>query len=874
MGKLRSLAVLSATALVAASCAVHLGPLLSDPDRPASMPGDPALAAWSVLPPGNGNVSGFTSAWADDQRGAYDRLDDAVADGTLTDDDLGSYFVDARMGAGTVVRTDSPASGVTITWDDHGIPHVHGDTSRDVAFGAGWAVAESRLLVAELGRILGRAGTIEMAGGLTTLIEDFSKLGTLPQLNYTDAELNTSLAAAIAAAGSDGPRILEAIDGFVDGMNAWIGSNTFPKELQDLGIRWHRWNRADVLAVGSIVDDIFGSGGGAELANAKFLREVRDRVEPSELPAVWELLRMREEPQATAHVDAEFPYPLYADPDRGQPGQPGRPGDPAGDDIPSADNTVDPRAVALPDAAGRLPVPEAAAGDAVKPAASNYVAISGERSASGHPILVGGPQSSYFAPQLLFEIELQGGGYDTRGITFPGLGPWVVIGRHRDYAWTATAGGSDLTDQRVEMLCEPDGSPPTRESHHYLFEGDCLAMTRPDQAMMTAWRTVHGPVTGTGTVDGRPVAFSRQRSSRGQMAFAARAFWRLNQGDFAGASQFASVMSDVPMSFNWVYVDSSDIAYFHSGWYPVRARGVDPDLPSWGTGEWEWQGRLSWQDQPKVVNPPEGWLVSWNNTIAPGWHAADNDWGNGGVQRVDLLVRRAESLHDASPADVLAAVQDAATVDLRGELLLPAVLEAIGGPAPSAALEEARARLVRWSAAGAHRRDRDADGFHDDNAVALMDAFWSQLVHRVFAPGLGELVTHDGVRRPKQIDNAPSMTGGAYSKGWYSFFEDDLRAVTGVGLDPTAAGLPAGSAAAGTAGVEAPELVFCGGGDPAACRDVIWAALASAQWQVGDWPSLTVKEQIRFLPILTNPATMRWQNRPTWQQVMSFGGSP
>ena len=106
--------------------------------------------------------------------------------------------------------------------------------------------------------------------------------------------------------------------------------------------------------------------------------------------------------------------------------------------------------------------------------------MAGSRTKSGHPILVGGPQTSYFYPELLLEIDLHGGGYDARGVTFPGLGPWVVIGRSRSYAWTATAGGSDLTDQRAELLCEPDGSAPSLQSVHYRYDGQCVAMTRPD----------------------------------------------------------------------------------------------------------------------------------------------------------------------------------------------------------------------------------------------------------------------------------------------------------------------------------------------------------------------------------------------------------
>ena len=484
---------------------------------------------------------------------------------------------------------------------------------------------------------------------------------------------------------------------------------------------------------------------------------------------------------------------------------------------------------------------------------SNYVAVTGARSASGHPILVGGPQSSYFAPQLLLEMGLQGGGYDSRGVTFPGLGPWVVIGRGRSYAWTATAGGSDLSDARVERLCEPDGSPPSTTSRSYLFEGRCVAMTRPDTATMTAWRTVHGPVAGTGTVAGQPVAISRQRMSRFQTAAATTAFWALNRNGVASAASFAATMSAVPMSFNWLYMDAADVAYFHSGWYPIRAAGVDPDLPSWGTGEWEWRGRLDWSRQPqRVLNDGEV-AVSWNNRVAPGWRESDNDWSSGEVQRVDLLATRAADLRDATPADLVQVAQDAATVDLRGAAVLGPVLDVLdSGPAPSAELASTVAALRRWQGAGAHRRDVDGDGWYDDPTVAVMDAWFPSLVEAVFAPTLGPAFDPP-VRRPKTVDHAPSLTGSAYGYGWHGQLARDLHRV--LGDRPTPPGVP----------------IACGGGSLDRCRTVLWATLDAARRSTGGAPKLALLERIRFIPFLPNADSMRWVNRPTFQQVVGFG---
>jgi len=806
----------------------------------ATNPGgtDPATVALSILPPGNGNAAGHTAAAIDDQRLPYDAVEDAVADGTLTDANLADFFVDNHLGAGRIVRVDRPAAGVRVEWDEHGVPHVIGDDDEDVAYGAGWAVAESRLVVAELGRMLGRAGTLELGGpDIPTAV---ARIGELEHVNYTDAELLAGLDAAVAAAGEEGPRIVAAVDAFVAGMNSWIDRNTWPPEAQALGISWRHWTRADVLAVGIVVDDIFGAGGGDEVGNATALAALQAQLGPIAGRAAFDDLRSADDPSATAHTAAAFPYPQF------------RPADSAAD--PTSSNTVDPAAVALPDSAVAL-----ARNENGTPTMSNYIAVAGEHTAAGHPILVGGPQSSYFAPQLLFEMELQGGGYDSRGITFPGLGPWVVIGRSRTYAWTATAGGSDLTDQRIERLCEPDGSAPTTASQHYEFRGECVPMTRPDAEPMTAWRTVHGIVVARTTVGGAPVAVSRQRMSRFQTAHAAPAFWALNQGRVTEAADFAPTMSDIPMSFNWLYVNDRDIAYFHSGWFPVRAAGVDPDLPTWGTGEWEWQGRLDWRQQPQELDPAQGYAVSWNNKVAPGWREPDNDWSAGIVQRVDTLANRTEALiarkdGAITPADVFVAAQDAATVDVRGELVLPAVLDVLAtAPAPNVALDEARDRLAAWSAAGAHRRDRADDGFYDDLAVSLMDAMFENLTRAMFTPGLGRYLG-DGVRRPRTFDNPPSQTGGSFGYGWYSAVVHDLRRVLGQETSP--AGVPE----------------FCGGGDLAACRALLWRVLETARTETHGLPRLAVLERIRFIPWVTNAASVRWVNRPTYQQIIEFGG--
>ena len=176
--------------------------------------------------------------------------------------------------------------------------------------------------------------------------------------------------------------------------------------------------------------------------------------------ALYEDLRVPD-PEATTHTETENGYPKYA----------AQPGDtPTGEPGPA-----DPDALAMPDPG----TPVAAADMPRRPSMSNYIVLGGERTATGRPLLIGGPQMGYWSPEIVMEVVVSTDDFDARGIAVPGLGPILIAGRTGEYAWTPTSGGTDATDVRAEQLCEPDGGAPTRASRHYVFQGECRAMERP-----------------------------------------------------------------------------------------------------------------------------------------------------------------------------------------------------------------------------------------------------------------------------------------------------------------------------------------------------------------------------------------------------------
>jgi acyl-homoserine lactone acylase PvdQ len=294
------------------------------------------------------------------------------------------------------------------------------------------------------------------------------------------------------------------------------------------------------------------------------------------------------------------------------------------------------------------------------------------------------------------------------------------------------------------------------------------------------------------------------------------------------------------------------MAYVSSGRLPLRAAGVDPAFPTIGTGQYDWTGFLAPDRHPQAIDPPSGQIVNWNNKPAPGFTSADDNFSYGSVQRVQLLNRRIKT-GKRSVGDLVDAMNSAATTDLRGELVWPQISSLLkASPTPNARDAAMQAQLDTWVATGAPRLDANGDGKYDVAGPAIMDAAWPKLADAVLAPVLGSLTERLAALETR--DDAPSPTGSAFLDGWYGYVLKDLHG--------------------GFANH------YCGGGDPTACSRSLWAAIDAAGDELAAtqpdpdpiaWREDATKDRIQFAPGFL-PATMRWTNRPTYQQILSFDG--
>ena len=786
---------------------------------------------YTILPPGQSGAIP-PDRHSTDQLRLYDALTPLFDD--VRPRHVRSLFRSARFFApkgGPVAR---PKRGLAIRTDRKwGVPHITGRTRSDVYFGIGWATARDRGVFMETIRYPSRFAVIDAPGydalSIASSLRGFTPSRQTERFIRREKQL-------VARRGARGRRVIRDVEAFVAGINA------FNREAKN-GVK--PWTYTDVTAVTGLLGQVFGSGGGDEVRSSMLLAQLRNRFGAAG-DGIWRDLRSADDPETPTTTRKRFPYVT----ERGgaTPGS----------------------LVADP---GSLSASAARAADVLRAArarASNAVLIARKRSATGHPLAVMGPQLSFFYPELFLEVDAHGGGVDLRGGVLPGI-PYVLIGRGPDYAWSATSANHDNVDQFLEELCNQDGTPATRSSTHYMYMGICRPMktffagtlaatsTEPEKPV-TFRETVHGPVSGTVTVAGKPYAVANMRSTRG----------RESLGGFVGSALNSRIRSErdfrraaggLGFTFNLFYLDDRDIAFFSTGRLPIRAAGTNPSLPTLGTGSYDWAGFLKAKDHPQAVNPKSGILRNWNGSPAAGFGASDSNWSNQSVDRSDLLrgFKRRNRL-----VDVLSVVNRAATQDLRAVEAWPVVNRVLsGGPAPDARSQQAVDLVNAWVGKGASRLDRDLDGEIDDPGAAVLDQSWGALAQAVLSPVLGDLAAPGGpLERLETRDQAPAgANGSAYDDGWYGYVDKDLRSLLG---EP----------------VRGPySRRYCGNGDLAACRASLWAviqasadALAATQGiDPNAWRSDATAERIRFVPgVLTD--TMRWANRPTMHQLMEFDG--
>jgi penicillin amidase len=631
----------------------------------------------------------------------------------------------------------SPGHGVRVIRDEHGVPHVYADTARGLFYGDGWVTAQERLWQADLVRSTA-TGTLAALlgpgdGDANIGSDEFFR-------QYTGGTAHQSALFAQLDAPSRA-----AITAFDAGINAEISQaehdGTLPVEYAATGTMPRLWTAEDTLATGALSAFEVGAQGSDEANNDQVRADLTARLGDAGGAAAFSDTHWLTDPSAPTTIPGRrSSADAIAAPAATQPGTARTVSATASSTTPDrVDRTVEERVSAMLAAVKRQSKALGFGG----PGHSNAIAVSGQLTASGQPLLLGGPQQGYTLPQAFMELGLHGAGYDATGVTLPGI-IGVQIGAGHDSAWTVTSGGDDNEDLYVETL------DPVNHPGSYLFNGhwqpyacrtETITVAGGTAVDFPACDSVHGPVLGSsGTT-----AIALRDATRDGYGATLHAFLGIEQA--RTVHQFLDAAKQAGTSLNFLYADTAGhIAYTHVGPVPIRPATDNRFLPHPGDGTDEWLGFLTARDLPTVIDPAQGWLSNWNTKPQQDWTSStDGFWQWGPVQRVQILNRQLARIapHTATIATLErinrtaaqtseSPVGDPASVVVQ-ELLTP-MLTALDTSADPR-IAAVKAQLRTWNQ---QRVDTNNDGTYDDPAVTIFDAWYTALVNESLVPTLGD----------------------------------------------------------------------------------------------------------------------------------------
>jgi len=247
---------------------------------------------------------------------------------------------------------------------------------------------------------------------------------------------------------------------------------------------------------------------------------------------------------------------------------------------------------------------------------SNSIAIAPSKSASKRAMLLTNPHLPWSDFFIWFEAHLNTKGFNTYGIALVGM-PTLSMAFNENLGWAHTVNPIDASD-RYELSLKDDGYLLDEKIVPFDKKVVSIKVKQDDgtfQEQKVEFKySKHGPVVG----------------EKGNKAYAVRIAGLKNYRIFEQYHKMASAknlnefesalkMLQLPM-FNVIYADKSgNILYLFDGNIPERTEG---DFSFWrgaidgSHSKYIWQKTHPYEDLPRVLNPPTGFLQNCND---PPW---------------------------------------------------------------------------------------------------------------------------------------------------------------------------------------------------------------------------------------------------------------
>lgn len=455
------------------------------------------------------------------------------------------------------VHVSGLQKSVQVTRDEKGVPHIKAENAHDLYFSQGYVQAQDRLFQMDLSRRQASGALSEVVG--KTALDKDKLFRTLGLRRAAEASVNQYTGEA-----------KDALESFADGVNAFIKEakkdGKLPVEFHLLGYEPAEWTTVDSLTIGKYM--AFDLGGHWHGQAFRF----------------W----------ALQHLSKDQAYELF-------PTYP--------KDAPRLLAQLNDLNVNVEKSFAKAIIPPESNG-------SNNWVVSGEKSASGMPILADDPHLSLATPSIWYQTHLEMKDINVSGVIFAGV-PGVMLGHNKQIAWGVTNTGPDVQDLYIEKR-NPDN--PNEFLYNEKWEKATIVKepikvkdgkTIPYEVTITR----HGPVISEFAYKNKDEAVFALKWTALEPSAELKAVLNMNKA--TNWTEFESALEDFhtpTQNFLFASTDGT-IAYKANGNIPIRKKGdgILP-VPGW-TDEYEWEGYIPFDKLPKVINPKQGFISTANNKI-------------------------------------------------------------------------------------------------------------------------------------------------------------------------------------------------------------------------------------------------------------------
>ncbi|GER89220.1 peptidase S45 [Dictyobacter vulcani] len=507
-------------------------------------------------------------------------------------------------------QLDGLHEAVEVVTDPYGVPHIYAANEDDLYFAQGYVHAQDRLWQMDLHRRIGAGRLSEILGPMTLEVDRFSRrLG-----------MHRAAVADTATLPDHDRHILEA---YARGVNSFIThhKNKLSVEFTILGYQPEPWQPSDTLQWGKVQAWSLNGNWETELIRARIISKIG--------------------PERAVKLEAGYDpqHPLIIPPGVAYQGI----------------------NLGLLEQYEQL---QTLSGFSIMGGSNNWV-VDGTMTESGAPLLCNDPHLGQAAPSIWYECHLIAGDLDVTGASFPGA-PGVIIGHNQHIAWGVTNAVSDVQDLYVEKF-NPE-NPRQYEFRGQWAEAEVIReeilVKGNEQPVVEEVRvTRHGPIithlpaisqaqTTEGELTELPLALRWTSLEAGTLLTAVR---QINRASNWQEFQHALRSWDTPAQ-NFVYADNAgNIGYTMAGNIPIRAKGQSiVPVPGW-SGEYEWTGRIPFEELPRTYNPDQHFLVTANHRVVNDDYPyyITHEWLNGyRAQRIQDLLTSKKKLTVADMAEI------------------------------------------------------------------------------------------------------------------------------------------------------------------------------------------------------------------------------